>query len=81
MSDTLRARLRATPPEHVALKRAWRKALQSLRARKRATGSVPLLKGQADVAPGLDQPVSDGPEVESTLRTLKAALGLLARRG
>lgn len=79
MSETLRSRLRATPPEHVALKRAWRRALQALRARKRATGAVPSLKGAGDIARALDQVVLSGPETEPTLRALKASLAILAR--
>ena len=79
MSPTLRTGLRAVEPEHVALKRGWRRALQALRGRRRATGAVSRLRGQGDIARALEQPIASGPEVDATLRALKAALAVLAR--
>lgn len=78
-AQTLRDRLRHRAPRDFQLKQAWRAVIRASRLRKRQTGRVGRLMGQADVDRALQAVVAGGGEAEATLDQLKADLRALSR--
>jgi len=79
MADaTLRERLRDIPPQDFAVRPAWIRLIQALRASKRATGRRAFLSSRAAVERALDTPLSysgdDLSRLKEQLRSLSREL-------
>ena len=78
---TLREQLRDTPPRDFALRPAWIRLIQVLRANKRATGKRANLSSRAAVERALDTPVVEVPKEVGALKSqLRSLVRELAER-